>query len=154
MVLNGAPRAAAAADCSNGLAGLITGHTHQPELAAVPGGFYANSGCGVRCVEARRARFLLPPVFVPVLRRCWVELDVDRDIRVRLILAESPTGESTWLERILTRLVDYYGWDGLARVIDIKCFRIQPSVKSSLTFLRKTPWARRKLEAFYLSHPE
>ena len=35
------------------------------------------------------------------------------------------------LERILTRLVDYYGWDGLARVIDIKCFRIQPSVKSS-----------------------
>ena len=58
------------------------------------------------------------------------------------------------LERILTRLVDYYGWDGLARVIDIKCFRIQPSIKSSLTFLRKTPWARRKLEAFYLSHPE
>jgi lysylphosphatidylglycerol synthetase-like protein (DUF2156 family)/UDP-2,3-diacylglucosamine pyrophosphatase LpxH len=103
MHLNGAPRAAAAADCSNGLAGLITGHTHQPELAAVPGGFYANSGCGMRCVEARRARFFLPPVFVPVLRRCWVELDVDRDIRVRLVMAESPTGESTWLERIVTR---------------------------------------------------
>jgi uncharacterized protein (DUF2132 family) len=58
------------------------------------------------------------------------------------------------LERILTRLVDYYGWEGLAQVLDIKCFKIQPSVKSSLTFLRKTPWARRKLEAFYLSHPE
>jgi len=58
------------------------------------------------------------------------------------------------LERILTRLVDYYGWDGLARVLDIKCFKIQPSIKSSLTFLRKTPWARRKLETFYLSHPE
>jgi lysyl-tRNA synthetase class 2 len=101
--LNGAPRAAAASLCAEGLAGLITGHTHQPELATVPGGFYANSGCGVRCVEARRARFLLPPVFVAVLRRSWVELDVDRDVRARLVLAESPAGEATWLERVATR---------------------------------------------------
>ena len=56
------------------------------------------------------------------------------------------------LERILTRLVDYYGWDGLARVLDIKCFKIQPSIKSSLTFLRRTAWARKRLEDFYLSH--
>lgn len=58
------------------------------------------------------------------------------------------------LESILTRLVDHYGWEELVQVIDINCFKSQPSIKSSLTFLRKTPWARKKLEAFYLSHPE
>ena len=58
------------------------------------------------------------------------------------------------LERILTRLVDHYGWEGMARVIDLKCFKHDPSIRSSLTFLRRTPWARKKLEAFYLSHPE
>jgi uncharacterized protein (DUF2132 family) len=57
------------------------------------------------------------------------------------------------LERILTRLVDYYGWAELARVIDINCFKTNPSIKSSLTFLRRTPWARKQLEDFYLSHP-
>jgi uncharacterized protein (DUF2132 family) len=57
------------------------------------------------------------------------------------------------LERILTRLVDHYGWEEMARIIDINCFKSDPSIKSSLTFLRKTPWARQKLEAFYLSHP-
>jgi UDP-2,3-diacylglucosamine pyrophosphatase LpxH len=101
--LNGAPRAAAASLCAEGLAGLITGHTHQPELAPVPGGFYANSGCGVRCVEARRARFFLPPVFVAVLRRSWVEVDVEWDVRARLVVAESPSGEATWLERVAIR---------------------------------------------------
>ena len=58
------------------------------------------------------------------------------------------------LERILTQLVDHYGWEAMARVIDIKCFKNEPSIRSSLTFLRRTPWARKKLEAFYLSHPE
>ncbi len=58
------------------------------------------------------------------------------------------------LERILTRLVDYYGWEEMARRIDINCFKSNPSIRSSLTFLRKTPWARKKLEAFYLSHPQ
>ena len=58
------------------------------------------------------------------------------------------------LERILTRLVDHYGWEHLAGVIDIKCFKHDPSIRSSLTFLRRTPWARKKLEDFYLSHPE
>ncbi|MFC5007769.1 phosphatidylglycerol lysyltransferase domain-containing protein [Dactylosporangium cerinum] len=106
MHLNGPPRAVAAALCADGLAGLITGHTHQPELAAVPGGFYANSGCGGRCVEARPARWFLPPVFAAVLRRSWVELDVDRDVRdvrVRLVVAESPAGGTTRLERLAAR---------------------------------------------------
>lgn len=54
------------------------------------------------------------------------------------------------LQTILTELVAHYGWDGLARSIDIRCFKSDPSIKSSLTFLRKTPWAREKVEALYL----
>lgn len=54
------------------------------------------------------------------------------------------------LEMILNELVDYYGWHGLGRRIDIRCFNDNPSIKSSLTFLRKTPWARQKVEELYL----
>jgi uncharacterized protein (DUF2132 family) len=55
------------------------------------------------------------------------------------------------LEMVVTRLVDYYGWDGLAQRIDIKCFKNDPSIKSSLKFFRKTPWARDKVESLYIS---
>jgi uncharacterized protein (DUF2132 family) len=54
------------------------------------------------------------------------------------------------LEALLTRLVEHYGWDGLARRIDINCFISDPSIRSSLKFLRKTPWAREKVEQLYL----
>jgi uncharacterized protein (DUF2132 family) len=54
------------------------------------------------------------------------------------------------LEKLLTQLVDHYGWDELGRQIDIRCFNWEPSVKSSLKFLRKNPWARDKVEALYL----
>jgi len=54
------------------------------------------------------------------------------------------------LEAMIVRLVDYHGWEGLARRIRINCFRSNPSVKSSLTFLRKTPWAREQVEALYV----
>lgn len=54
------------------------------------------------------------------------------------------------LEAILTELVTHYGWDGLSKRIDIRCFKNDPSIKSSLTFLRKTPWAREKVEALYI----
>ena len=54
------------------------------------------------------------------------------------------------LETILTRLVEKYGWDELGSRITIKCFTIDPSIKSSLKFLRKTPWARKKVEDLYL----
>jgi uncharacterized protein (DUF2132 family) len=54
------------------------------------------------------------------------------------------------LEMILTYLVDYYGWDRLGELITIRCFTHNPSIKSSLTFLRKTPWARKKVEDLYL----
>lgn len=53
------------------------------------------------------------------------------------------------LEQILNRLVDYYGWEDLGIYIDINCFQSNPSIKSSLKFLRKTPWARNKVEKLY-----
>ncbi len=55
------------------------------------------------------------------------------------------------LEVILTALVDHYGWRGLADRIPLRCFINEPSLKSSLKFLRKTPWAREKVEDLYLS---
>ncbi len=54
------------------------------------------------------------------------------------------------LEAILNALVAHYGWDELSQRIDIRCFKSDPSIKSSLTFLRKTPWAREKVEALYV----
>ena len=53
------------------------------------------------------------------------------------------------LERMLTELEAQYGWEEMGRRIAIRCFQFDPSVKSSLTFLRKTPWARAKVEAWY-----
>ena len=54
------------------------------------------------------------------------------------------------LERMLNDLVDYYGWGELGHLIPIRCFNLDPSVASSLKFLRKTPWAREKVEALYV----
>ncbi len=54
------------------------------------------------------------------------------------------------LQVMLTELVERLGWEGLAQRIDIRCFKVDPSIKSSLTFLRRTPWARAKVEALYL----
>ena len=54
------------------------------------------------------------------------------------------------LEMILTHLVQQYGWEELGRRIPIKCFTNDPSIKSSLKFLRRTPWARAKVEELYL----
>ena len=54
------------------------------------------------------------------------------------------------LESILVELQAHYGWDGLAERVDIRCFKSDPSIKSSLTFLRKTPWARAKVEGLFV----
>ncbi|MBP6586354.1 MAG: DUF2132 domain-containing protein [Flavobacterium sp.] len=54
------------------------------------------------------------------------------------------------LQKIVELLVDYYGFDTLGELIKIKCFNENPSVKSSLTFLRKTDWARKKVEELYI----
>jgi len=53
------------------------------------------------------------------------------------------------LQMILERLVAHYGWDELGRLVNIRCFNFDPSIPSSLVFLRKTPWARKKVERLY-----
>jgi len=55
------------------------------------------------------------------------------------------------LEKIVNSLVEYYGWNDLGKKIDILCFNNNPSVKSSLKFLRKNPWAREKVEKLFLA---
>ena len=54
------------------------------------------------------------------------------------------------LEAIVTELAEHYGWEGLGERIPVRCFTFEPSVNSSLKFLRKTPWAREKVESLYL----
>lgn len=55
------------------------------------------------------------------------------------------------LEQVVTKLHEHYGWNGLADRININCFKSDPSIRSSLKFLRKTPWARERVEALYLA---
>ncbi len=56
------------------------------------------------------------------------------------------------LEMMLTQLVEHYGWEKMGAFIDIRCFNNDPSLKSSLKFLRKTPWARKKVENLYMKY--
>ena len=56
------------------------------------------------------------------------------------------------LEMMLNRLVEHHGWEKLGQIIKIRCFTNDPSIKSSLQFLRKTPWARKKVEDLYLKY--
>jgi len=58
------------------------------------------------------------------------------------------------LEKILNALVNYYGWSKLSKLVEIRCFYNDPSVKSSLIFLRKTPWAREEVEKLYCTLKE
>jgi uncharacterized protein (DUF2132 family) len=55
------------------------------------------------------------------------------------------------LEMIVTHLVEMYGWEELGNIIRINCFTSNPGIKSSLKFLRKTPWARKKVEELYIN---
>jgi uncharacterized protein (DUF2132 family) len=55
------------------------------------------------------------------------------------------------LEMMLNRLVERLGWEEMGRLINIRCFRFNPSIKSSLQFLRRTPWARKQVEDLYLA---
>jgi uncharacterized protein (DUF2132 family) len=57
--------------------------------------------------------------------------------------------EGVTLEALLTELVNHYGWDYLGQQVPIRCFQSHPSIKSSLTFLRRTPWARTKVEQLF-----
>lgn len=65
------------------------------------------------------------------------------------VQARNPLHGKT-LESIVTELADHYGWEDLGQRIPVRCFTFEPSVNSSLKFLRKTPWAREKVEGLYL----
>lgn len=56
------------------------------------------------------------------------------------------------LESILSQLVEQYGWEQMGRAVEIRCFNNNPDIQSSLKFLRRTPWARKKVEELYLEY--
>lgn len=64
--------------------------------------------------------------------------------------ASRPSLEGITLETIVTRLAESMGWEAMAEVVPVRCFTHDPSIKSSLKFLRRTPWARSKVEQLYL----
>lgn len=75
----------------------------------------------------------------------------NKKIGIKLIEQPNNPLHGMKLEMILNSLVEQYGWDELSNRIEIRCFYNNPSIKSSLSFLRKTPWARKKVENLYLS---
>jgi uncharacterized protein (DUF2132 family) len=66
------------------------------------------------------------------------------------IPANRPTLDGITLEAIVTQLSESMGWEAMGEIVPIRCFTHDPSVKSSLKFLRRTPWAREKVEQLYL----
>ena len=71
-----------------------------------------------------------------------------------LIMAPSTSNDplhGKTLQMILTHLVEMYGWEELGKIIPVNCFKTNPSINSSLKFLRKTPWARKKVEELYIN---
>jgi lysylphosphatidylglycerol synthetase-like protein (DUF2156 family)/UDP-2,3-diacylglucosamine pyrophosphatase LpxH len=98
---NATVRAEAARLIAAGYAGLITGHTHEPELCQVDGGFYANTGCATEVVRGRKARFGLPTPFLAVRRLSVVEVMAGPVLSVSLSLAERPIGQPSFLERVV-----------------------------------------------------
>jgi uncharacterized protein (DUF2132 family) len=68
--------------------------------------------------------------------------------------ANRPALEGITLERMVTQLSERIGWEAMGAAVPIRCFTHDPSIKSSLKFLRRTPWARKKVEELYLEHVE
>jgi len=94
-----------------------------------------------------------PPV--SVAGSCWLVLSLyPRNRWITFSGMSQPTSNDplhgVTLERLLTALVERHGWEELGRMVPIRCFLFDPSIKSSLTFLRKTPWARAKVEQLYI----
>lgn len=83
----------------------------------------------------------------------WHCAAADLTIGIELMNQAQPNNplHGLTLEKILTRLVEHYGWSGLYREVRVNCFDNDPSIKSSLKFLRKTQWARDKVEALYIN---
>ncbi len=67
-------------------------------------------------------------------------------------IIKKPRLEGITLEMIVTQLVEHIGWEAMGEAVPIRCFTHDPSIKSSLKFLRRTPWAREKVERLYLDY--
>jgi len=72
----------------------------------------------------------------------------------KIVIKEQPNNplHGITLEKIIVELQSAYGWDGLAEKLNVNCFKNNPNISSCLKFFRKTPWARTKIEKFYLAH--
>ena len=97
---NAPARAEAARLVTQGFSGLISGHTHEPELSVVGDGFYANSGSGATSVTKRPSRFRLPNPFISVQKFSYVELITGAVIETKLWLREIPERSPVFLERL------------------------------------------------------
>jgi lysylphosphatidylglycerol synthetase-like protein (DUF2156 family)/UDP-2,3-diacylglucosamine pyrophosphatase LpxH len=97
---NAPPRAEASRLVAEGFAGMISGHTHQPELSVVGNGFYANTGSGTESTVAQPARWRLPKPYVTARRFSYVEMLAGDVLIVRLYLRETPTRDPLLLERL------------------------------------------------------
>ena len=67
-------------------------------------------------------------------------------------MTKKPTLDGITLEMIVTQLAEHIGWEAMGEAVPIRCFTHDPSIKSSLKFLRRTPWAREKVEQLYLDY--
>jgi len=87
-----------------------------------------------------------------VLCCSWIIIGYTQTFRTGNMNQQQPNNplHGITLEMVVNTIVDHFGWEELGKRVNIKCFKNDPSVKSSLKFLRRTPWARRKVEELYL----
>ncbi len=97
---NAPPRAEAARLVARGYAGMVSGHTHEPELSVVGNGFYANTGSGTASVASRPSRLRLPHPFVTMHRFSYVEMTGGAVLQLKLWLREVPVRSPVLLERV------------------------------------------------------
>jgi len=100
---NGAARTEAETLLGEGYSGLVTGHTHHSEIAALTGGFYANTGCGSEVLIERSARFGFPPVFAGRRQVSWVNIVGGSEVNVEVVQARQDLPGGTRIERLVAR---------------------------------------------------
>ncbi len=100
---NEGPRAEARRLIGAGLAGLVTGHTHHPELTPMLDGFYANTGCAMSVVDERPSHAGFPPVFLASRTMSWLELEAAADVHARLVYGRTELPGASRLERLAAR---------------------------------------------------
>lgn len=119
-----------------GYAGLVTAHTHRPELTHLGRGFYANCGCATEVLDERDARFGLPPVFLSHRELSWVELEAGADLHVRLLRAGLDLPGGSMVERLVARR----GSENDSRPVVVATF---PQGESWPAVTDPGPWLRR-----------